>query len=192
METFSALLAICVGNSPVPGEFPTQRPVTRSFDVYFDMRPNKRLSKQSGGWWFETQSRPLWRHRNDNLQVRVDVLIWTIVPRVYNTKPLSSKRHDREILSVLLVLCEEIYQYPVDSTNKRPVMWSADVPYDIALFKQLNKPWSCWRFDTSWRSYSVTLMIQTNYQFWSMICRRTIRNNDGIENFELIASCALP
>ena len=64
METFSALLAICAGNSPVPGEFPTQRPVTRSFDVYFDLRPNKRLSKQSWGWWFETQSRPLWRHRN--------------------------------------------------------------------------------------------------------------------------------
>ena len=38
METFSALLAICVGNSAVPGEFPTQRPVTRSFDVFFDMR----------------------------------------------------------------------------------------------------------------------------------------------------------
>ena len=48
-----------------PGEFPTQRPVTRSFDVYFDLRPNKRLSKQSWGWWFETQSCPLWRHRND-------------------------------------------------------------------------------------------------------------------------------
>ena len=45
METFSALLAICAGNSPVPGEFPTQRPVTRGFDVYFDLRPNKRLSK---------------------------------------------------------------------------------------------------------------------------------------------------
>ena len=64
METFSALLAICAGNSPVPGEFPTQRPVTRSFDVYFDLRPDKRLSKQSWGWWFETPSRPLWRHRN--------------------------------------------------------------------------------------------------------------------------------
>ena len=37
METFSALLAICVGNSPVPGEFPAQRPVTRSFDVFFDL-----------------------------------------------------------------------------------------------------------------------------------------------------------
>ena len=64
METFSALLAICAGNSPVPGEFPTQRPVTLSFDVYFDLRPNERLSKQSWGWWFETLSSPLWRHRN--------------------------------------------------------------------------------------------------------------------------------
>ena len=46
METFSALLAICEGNSPVPGEFPTQRPVTWSSDVYFDLRLNKRLCKQ--------------------------------------------------------------------------------------------------------------------------------------------------
>ena len=47
METVSALLAICAGNSPVPGEFPAQRPVTRGFDVFFDMRLNKRLSQQS-------------------------------------------------------------------------------------------------------------------------------------------------
>ena len=38
-----------------PGEFPTQRPVTRSFDVFFDLRLNNRLSKQWLGWWFETQ-----------------------------------------------------------------------------------------------------------------------------------------
>ena len=66
METFSALLAICAGNSPVPGEFPTQRPVTRSFDIYFDLRPDKRLSKQSWGWWFETLLHSLWRHRNED------------------------------------------------------------------------------------------------------------------------------
>ena len=45
METFSALLAICAGNSPVPGEFPAQRPVTRSFDIFFDLRLNKWLNK---------------------------------------------------------------------------------------------------------------------------------------------------
>ena len=42
----NALLAICAGNSPVPGEFPTQRPVTRSLDVFSDLHPNKRLRKQ--------------------------------------------------------------------------------------------------------------------------------------------------
>ena len=47
METFSALLALCAGNSPVTGEFSSQRPVTRSFDVFFDLRLNNRLSKQS-------------------------------------------------------------------------------------------------------------------------------------------------
>ena len=46
MEAFSALLAIFAGNSPVPGEFPSQRPVTRSFDVFFDLRLNKRLSNK--------------------------------------------------------------------------------------------------------------------------------------------------
>ena len=64
METFSALLVICAGNSPVIGEFPAQRPVTRSFDVFFDLRLSKRLSKQSWGWGFETPSNPLWRHCN--------------------------------------------------------------------------------------------------------------------------------
>ena len=43
METFSALLAHCAGNSPVTGEFPAQKPVTRSFDVFVDLRSNTRL-----------------------------------------------------------------------------------------------------------------------------------------------------
>ena len=47
-----------------PGEFPAQRPVTRSFDVYFDLRLNKRWSKQPWGWWFGTPSWPLWRQCN--------------------------------------------------------------------------------------------------------------------------------
>ena len=62
---FRVLLAICAGNSPVPGEFPAQRPVTQSFGAFFDLRLNKRLSKQSWGWWFEALSHPLWRHLND-------------------------------------------------------------------------------------------------------------------------------
>ena len=61
----SALLAICARNSMVTGEFPTQRPVTRNFDVFFDLCLNIRLNKQSLCWWFETQLRSLWRHCND-------------------------------------------------------------------------------------------------------------------------------
>ena len=72
------------------GEFPTQRPVTRSFDVFFDLRLNKRLSKQPWGWWFETPSWSLWRHRN--------VYPWW--------------RHDMETLSTLLSLCEEDHRSP--------------------------------------------------------------------------------
>ena len=59
IETFSTLLAPCAGNSPVIGELPSQSPVTRSFDVFFDLRLNKRLSKHSRRGWFEMPSRSL-------------------------------------------------------------------------------------------------------------------------------------
>ena len=80
METFSALLAICAGNSPVPGEFPAHRPVTRSFDVFFDLRLNKRWSKQSWGWWFETLSCSLWRHCNDDIINEFTIVCMASVP----------------------------------------------------------------------------------------------------------------
>ena len=76
MEAFSALLTLCAGNSRITGEFPSQRPVTRSFDVFCDLRLNKPLSKQSWGWWFETPSRSLWRHCNDSS------IFWSVVPLV--------------------------------------------------------------------------------------------------------------
>ena len=71
METFSALLDLCDGNSPVTGEIPSQRPVTRSFDVFFDIRLNKRLSKQPRRRWFETPSHSLWRHCNVGPRVKI-------------------------------------------------------------------------------------------------------------------------
>ena len=54
----------------VTGEFPPQRPVTRNFDVFFDLRLNKRLNKQSWGCWFETPSCSLWRHCNDDRNIQ--------------------------------------------------------------------------------------------------------------------------
>ena len=54
METYSVLLALYEGNSPVTGGFPSQRPVTRSFGVFFDLHLDKHLSKQSRHRWFES------------------------------------------------------------------------------------------------------------------------------------------
>ena len=68
METFFALLALCAGNSPVTGEFTPQRLVTRSFDIFFDLCLNKRLSKQSRRRWFETPSCSSWRHCNEPMK----------------------------------------------------------------------------------------------------------------------------
>ena len=65
METFPELLALCEGNPPVTGGFPWQRPVTRSFDVFFDWTLNKRWCTHSKRWWSETPSRLLWRHCKD-------------------------------------------------------------------------------------------------------------------------------
>ena len=80
MEIFSALMALCSGNSPVTGEFPSQRIVTRSFDVFFHLCLNKRLSKQSRGWLFETPSRSLWHHCyvacRPRQCIRVDIPSW--------------------------------------------------------------------------------------------------------------------
>ena len=82
METFSALLALCASKSPVTGEFPSQRPVTRSLDVFFDLRLNKRFSKQSWGWWFEKQLHSLWRHCNGCMAYNIsrDLILYRLCP----------------------------------------------------------------------------------------------------------------
>ena len=100
METFSALLALCAGNSPVPGEFPAQRPVTRSFDVFFYLCPTKRLSKQSWGWWFETLSSPLWRHFNvmENTDQFISHDQYPGCWRLGDASSQAINRHDIEIV----------------------------------------------------------------------------------------------
>ena len=63
METFSALLALCAGNSPVTGGFPAQRLVTLSFDVFFDLCLNKRwVNNPEAG--VRLPSCSLWCHCN--------------------------------------------------------------------------------------------------------------------------------
>ena len=83
---FRATGPLC-GEFTGPGEFPTQRPVTRSFDVFFDLRLNKRLSKQPWGWWFETLSLSLWRQCNDQ------VLTWTHDDQFYGAEMCCNASH---------------------------------------------------------------------------------------------------
>ena len=107
METFSALLAICAGNSPASGEFPAQRPVTRSFDVFFDLCLNKRLRKQSWGWWFETLSSPLRRHCNEQPhdQQKLIMAYPTGTRRNDNVIMTSKRRRDVVLTSLWRYFC---------------------------------------------------------------------------------------
>ena len=73
METFSALLAICVGNSPV----------TRSFEVSLSCALNKWFSKQSRGWWFETPTPSSWRHCNEERHI-INVIKINVAPGLHN------------------------------------------------------------------------------------------------------------
>ena len=117
-----------------PGEFPTQRPVTRSFDVHFDLCLDKRSSDQSWSWWFETPSRSLWRHCNELITTsrkqitRINIKShihsqtttidnhlddWTeLLVSFENTRDdikdfvRTRWRHQMETFSALLALCE--------------------------------------------------------------------------------------
>ena len=112
METFSALLAICAENSPVPSEFPAQRPVTRSFDVFFDLRLNKRLSKQSWGWWSETPSSSLWRHRNE---LKRFSYYWSFIRRIHRPRADSPQKW------ILLLVFGVFFRVSLsDPLNTRP------------------------------------------------------------------------
>ena len=75
METFSASMALCEGNSPFTGEFPSQRTVTRSFDVFFYPALNNQLSKQSTRRWSEAPSCPLWYIMTSLQWCRVDSFV---------------------------------------------------------------------------------------------------------------------
>ena len=100
METFSTSLAICAGNSPASGEFPAQRPVSRSFHVFFDLCLNTRLRKQQWGWWFETLSRPLWRHCNVGM---ISIIISVKMFRIRNYEVTGSQRAKKACCRFVLI-----------------------------------------------------------------------------------------
>ena len=76
-----------------PGDFPAQRPVTRSFDVFFDRRVNKRLSKQLRGWWLETPSWSLWRHRNVYRTNYREINVYGVTTIISGIRASSAKIH---------------------------------------------------------------------------------------------------
>ena len=137
METFSPLLTDCAGNSPVTGEFPTQRPVTRNFDVFFDLRLNKQLSKQSWGWWFEMPSRSFWRHCNVSVQfnfmngnlycggslhMHFLLIIYSLLSHIYVwTKVTHLKRSTTCILYLRDVKCLYVILCPISGREQSPL-----------------------------------------------------------------------
>ena len=140
-----------------PGEFPTQRPVTRSFHVFFDLRLNKRLSKQSRGWWFETLSHPLWRHRNEYRLLR------DIAPYEYRFQ--ESKSID-EITGL------DDFEIPetVAATVVRVPAISESISYLSFHFHQ----WSCRVFfilTTLVQVMACCQMVPSNYmnQYWLIV-----------------------
>ena len=82
---------------------PRTRPVTRSFDVFIDVRLYKRLSKQSWGWWFETPSHPIWRHCNDvvyyELTLRVSWKFFFVKVSISMIKSVCKFTHITTVLS---------------------------------------------------------------------------------------------
>ena len=76
METFLMLLALSEGHPPVISGLLAQKPVTRSFDVFFDLRLNKQLSKQSRHQWFEMPLCSLWRYCNELPHFSQRPMIW--------------------------------------------------------------------------------------------------------------------
>ena len=153
METFSALLALCEGNPKITGGFPPQRPLTRSFGVFFHLRLNKRFSKQSRRRWFETPSCLLWRHCSDfpvtvtfiglpqchsEVGLRAITLcgvtmgtMTSQITIVYSTEDQSKRQS-----SSPLAFARGIHRWPVNSPRKWPVTRKC--------FHLMTSSWSFW------------------------------------------------
>ena len=113
--TFSALLALCARISPVTGEFPSQRPVTWSFDVFFDLHLNKRLSKQPKRGWFETHSCSLWRHCNEHSKCH------EISPAILDD--VISPQYSKGIIEIQLNLTENMLNFSVNTVPGHCACW---------------------------------------------------------------------
>ena len=124
METFSALLALCAGNSPVTGEFPAQRPMVRRFDVFLDLSLNKQFNKQSWGRWFETSSCSLWRHCNAALLYRLN-------DNIFGDSGLPHGYHISSSVDFVGELKANTYKLYFVNTECFSIVWFCDI---VAIF----------------------------------------------------------
>ena len=147
METFSALLALCAGNSSVTGEFSSKRASNGGFGVFCDVSLNKRLNKQPSRWWFEIPVCSLWRYCNvsiisESTKYHLHVIYHavTIYSRCYHSFAAASSlkyechwkvftkyfcmihsawwRHKMDTFSALLAFVRGSHRSPVNSPHK--------------------------------------------------------------------------
>ena len=136
METVSASLAFCTGNSPVTGEFPQIRPVARSFDVFFDLCLNQQLGKQWRLRWFETPSHSLWRHYNDTSYATAHDTKWYI--NLDSLETLTTQSVYRHMSAAYLqresqpLQCRHLLTMATQSSNKS-IFWSQKHQSDALL-----------------------------------------------------------
>ena len=169
MGTFSALPAIYVGYSLITGEFPAQRPVTWSFDVFFDLRLNEHLIKQSWRWWFKMPSCPLWHHSK---------VYWTsfikkyYIHREYHSKKITSDKKKPVVLGLKITIVAVVI--PASWVHGAFIFKSAQKPnlVELSVFFHL----SCLDDLNSIESNHVT---HTKNQWWHM------QNYNLIESLEL-------
>ena len=218
MGTFSALLAPCAGNWPVPGELPTQKPVTRSFDVSLISALNKRLSKQSWGWWFKTPPGSLWRHCNamvwlelgghcisDRRRHYSDVMMGTTASQitslmiVYSTV-YSGTNQRKHQSPASLAFVRVIHRWPVNSPHKGPVTRKM-FPFDYFIMVpqtvfQLNSKYDQ-KSQCSGLRYAqpITSKIAHTTAMWLsrrvlifVVCSAEYVMNTSITNFHWIAN----
>ena len=136
MEAFSALLALCARNSLVTGEFPAQRPVTQSFDVFFDLCLNQELSKQWWRRWFETPSCSLSNHCNIPLSKMRTYLVYVLcviyVPGDHHVTHLT-----KSSCSIISILQTPTFCYLAQSTQHCFILFYFLLPCYVQNFKKL-------------------------------------------------------
>ena len=113
-ETLSALLALCEGNPPVTGGFPSQTPVARSIGVFFNLRQKKRLSKQLRRRWFGTPLRSIWRHCNEEF-----FITFSISRLFLQTLTLTGITHHLQVPHICVAaLCHHWFRYGLSSRHQ--------------------------------------------------------------------------